>query len=103
MASFKVGNLDFNLENLTTELSSDYLSIILDILNRTSQIFPLKPYHSTDWSNFEKTMIHFSSLILVLESETKINHVINFVISFISEKVKKYSASFNKTDIKSTF
>lgn len=49
----KTGQIGYQLENHSSELSSDHSLIILDTNLRLAKISPSKPINIANWKNFE--------------------------------------------------
>jgi len=53
MAIMKTGRMQYELENLPNELSSDHTAIILYLQTQRSRIIPPRQLRIIDWSKFE--------------------------------------------------
>lgn len=71
IAILKIGSLQYYLENLTNEISSNYTPILLDILMQSHQIPLLKPLRTVNWGQFEE--------------DTKVNTRINANVKNIAQ------------------
>ena len=100
IAIMKTGSLQYHLENLTSDLSSDHTPIIIDIQAQTSQTSPPKPLRSVDWASFKEDMAQTFSINPNTNTAEEIDAAINQITATISRSLSKNTSLFTLTDLK---
>lgn len=100
VAIMKTGRLAYQLDNLTTELSSDHSPIIIDLFHNATQISPPKPSHSINWINFEENLKSISLTPPNISSPTGIDTAIDTITNLLSDTIANNTTSYTPIDYK---
>lgn len=103
VAIMKSGSLQYNLENLNSELSSDHTPIIIGIQAKTSRIPPPTPLRNVDWANFENDIAQTIHINPNTNTTDKIDAVIKQLTATIFPISSKKHDIFHTYESKDRF
>lgn len=95
----KTGRLDYSLQNLSSQLSSDHFLILLDIKNGSSQALPPKPIIKINWKTFPEIIVNTKlDLPTKIKNDVQIEGAIILLSHVIQEAFKQSTeTSFRQT------
>lgn len=84
IAIMKTGQIQYQLENMPTELTSDHSPLILDLFHNSSRMSPPKPTHTINWSEFKLRLEDVKLKIPPVKTKQQINDTIRSITLILS-------------------